>query len=59
VSGTLASEPRGDPSQWDCVFIPEGSNQTFAEMGERKNEISMRRAALDRFAAFLSEAEND
>jgi XTP/dITP diphosphohydrolase len=59
VSGTLASEPRGDPSQWDCVFIPEGSDQTFAEMGERKNEISMRRAALDRFAAFLSEGHHD
>ena len=59
VSGMLASEPRGDPSQWDCVFIPEGSDQTFAEMGDHKNDISMRRAALDRFAAFLSEADND
>jgi XTP/dITP diphosphohydrolase len=59
VRGMLASEPRGDPSQWDCVFVPDDSDQTFAEMGERKNEISMRRAALDRFAAFLSEADND
>jgi XTP/dITP diphosphohydrolase len=59
VSGRLSPEPRGDTSQWDCVFIPENSNQTFAEMGERKNEISMRRKALDQFAAFLSEAEND
>lgn len=58
VSGTLASEPRGDPSQWDCVFIPEGSGETFAEMGERKNEISMRRKALDRFAAFFAEAKH-
>jgi XTP/dITP diphosphohydrolase len=54
VSGRLAAEPRGDTSQWDCVFIPDGSDQTFAEMGERKNEVSMRRKALDRFAAFLS-----
>jgi XTP/dITP diphosphohydrolase len=59
VSGTLARAPRGDRSQWDCVFIPEGSDQTFAEMGKRKNEISMRRKALDRFVAFLSEAEDD
>ena len=59
MSGTLAPEPRGDPSQWDCVFIPEGSDRTFAEMGERKNEVSMRRKALDQFAAFLSEAEDD
>ena len=57
VSGRLASEPRGERSQWDCVFIPEGSDQTFAEMGERKNEISMRRKAFDQFVAFLSGAE--
>ena len=59
VGGSLASEPRGDPSQWDCVFIPEGSDETFAEMGERKNEISMRRKALDQFSAYLREAEDD
>ena len=59
VNGRLAPEPRGDGSQWDCIFIPEGSDKTFAEMGGRKNEVSMRRKALDRFAAFLSEAQND
>src|SRR5918998_6303370 len=59
VNGRLAPEPRGDPSQWDCVFIPEGSDETFAEMGERKNEVSMRRKALDQFAAYLREAEDD
>jgi XTP/dITP diphosphohydrolase len=59
VSGMLASEPRGDPSQWDCVFIPEGSDETFAEMGARKNEVSMRRKALDQFASFLSGADYD
>ena len=56
VSGTLARKPRGDTSQWDCVFIPDGSDQTFAEMGERKNEVSMRRRALDGFAAVLKGA---
>src|SRR5688572_9860863 len=56
VDGRLASEPRGDTSQWDCVFIPEGCDQTLAEMGERKNEVSMRRKALDNFVAFLREA---
>jgi XTP/dITP diphosphohydrolase len=59
VSGSLASEPRGDPSQWDCVFIPEGSDETLAEMGERKNEVSMRRKALDQFAAYLRRTEDD
>jgi XTP/dITP diphosphohydrolase len=59
LSGKLSPEPCGDASQWDCIFIPEGSNQTFAEMGERKNEISMRRKALDQFVGFLKEAEGD
>jgi XTP/dITP diphosphohydrolase len=59
VSGKLARKPRGDTSQWDCIFIPEGSTKTFAEMGERKNEISMRRKALDQFAAFLTGANHD
>jgi XTP/dITP diphosphohydrolase len=59
VNGRLAPEPRGDPSQWDCIFIPEGADQTLAEMGERKNQVSMRRKALDRLASFLSEAEHD
>lgn len=54
VRGTIATHPAGSRDfQWDCVFIPEGETQTFAEMGPLKNEISMRRLALDRFAAFL------
>jgi XTP/dITP diphosphohydrolase len=59
VSGSLASAPRGDLSQWDCVFVPDGSDQTLAEMGERKNEVSMRRRALDQFTAYLREADDD
>ncbi|WP_432761591.1 non-canonical purine NTP pyrophosphatase [Rhizobium calliandrae] len=44
IARNIAPEPRGDRAfQWDCVFIPEGHGQTFAEMGERKSEISMRR----------------
>jgi XTP/dITP diphosphohydrolase len=54
IRGTVASEPRGDRAfQWDCVFVPDGHEQTFAEMGEKKNEISMRRHALNVFAAHL------
>nr|WP_246747385.1 non-canonical purine NTP pyrophosphatase [Nitratireductor aquibiodomus] len=59
IRGSVASEPRGKREfQWDCVFIPDGYNETFAEMGERKNEISMRRIALNRFADHLRGAEN-
>lgn len=59
IKGTIAPEPRGNRDfQWDCVFIPEGHNETFAEMGERKNEISMRRLALKCFAQHLKETTN-
>ncbi|WAH62141.1 non-canonical purine NTP pyrophosphatase (plasmid) [Pseudomonas silvicola] len=46
LRGTIAPAPAGPREfQWDCVFIPEGHSQTFAEMSEFKNEISMRRLA--------------
>jgi len=54
VSGRISSEPRGPRGfQWDCIFVPEGFDQTFAELGDKKNEISMRRQALDKLATFL------
>lgn len=54
IRGTVASAPRGDRSfQWDCLFVPDGHEQTFAEMGEEKNNISMRRIALNAFADHL------
>lgn len=55
VDGRIAPEPRGPRGfQWDCVFIPAGHQETFAELGEEKNQISMRRLALDEFADFLT-----
>ncbi|MGK3995887.1 non-canonical purine NTP pyrophosphatase [Sorangium sp. So ce1024] len=55
ITGHIVAPPRGDRSfQWDCVFEPEGHAQTFAEMGTKKNDISMRKRALDEFAAFLA-----
>ncbi|MFD1735419.1 non-canonical purine NTP pyrophosphatase [Bacillus salitolerans] len=58
IKGNISVEPRGNRDfQWDCVFIPEGYSQTFAELGEEKNEISMRRRALDKFATFLKGVE--
>lgn len=54
VSGTVPDTPSGPRDfQWDCVFVPDGFTQTFAELGDKKNDISMRRRALDHFAAFL------
>src|SRR5271166_3792744 len=54
VTGTIASEPRGPEGfQWDPVFIPDGYSETFAELGEAKNTISMRRLAINQFIAHL------
>lgn len=53
--GRIADTPRGSRDfQWDCCFIPDGHQETYAELGrERKNAISMRKQALERFASFL------
>lgn len=49
--------PRVDHGfQWDCVFKPDGHDQTFSEMGTLKNQISMRRIALEELREHLAEA---
>ncbi|WP_092043996.1 non-canonical purine NTP pyrophosphatase [Methylobacterium pseudosasicola] len=54
IRGNIASSPRGNRDfQWDCIFVPEGSSETFAEMGDRKNDISMRRLALTKLSVHL------
>jgi XTP/dITP diphosphohydrolase len=54
VEGKISDTPKGSRDfQWDCVFIPDGFEKTFAELGPRKNEISMRRKAFDKFTKFL------
>jgi len=56
ICGTVPKSPRGPEGfQWDPVFQPDGYEQTFAEMGEdKKNEISMRRLAVNAFLKHLS-----
>ena len=55
IAGTISPKPRGSRDfQWDCIFIPDGFTETFAELGDRKNEISMQKRALNR-AGFLKE----
>lgn len=44
---------------YDPVFIPEGSDKTFAEMTTaEKNSFSHRRKAVDQLVTFLREIEN-
>lgn len=58
--GHIVSPPRGNRDfQWDCVFEPDGYKETFAEMGEKKNEISMRKEALEKLRNFLENQKND
>jgi XTP/dITP diphosphohydrolase len=55
IEGTVPRVPAGpEDFQWDCVFVPNGYTETFAEMGAAKDDISMRRKALDQFAAYLN-----
>jgi XTP/dITP diphosphohydrolase len=54
IEGTVPRAPAGPKDfQWDCVFIADGCTKTFAEMGTDKDDISMRRLALDKFAAHI------
>ena len=58
IEGRIVSPPRIDHGfQWDCVFRPNGFEQTFSEMGEKKNEISMRSIALEKLRDHLDEAQ--
>lgn len=54
VKGTLLEEPRGTAGfGYDPIFVPEGYNETFAEMGDEKNEISHRARAVEKLVEFL------
>ena len=54
IAGRIVSPPRIDHGfQWDCVFVPDGETESFSEMGERKNQISMRRRALESLRGHL------
>ena len=55
VNGTIAQEYKGDKGfGYDPVFIPEGYEQTFAEMSAaEKNAISHRGRAMQQLIQFL------
>lgn len=54
IEGKIVKRPRGNRKfQWDCVFEPEGSTMTFAEMGDKKRDISMRTEALKKIKTYL------
>lgn len=57
VSGVIISENRGNGGfGYDPVFIPDGKNQTFAEMdSDEKNSISHRARAFEKLREFLNQ----
>lgn len=60
VKGNISKVPQGNRDfQWDCVFIPEGETETFSEMGDRKNTLSMRRKALEEFKRFILKGDDE
>ena len=54
--GRLAAAPRGTGGfGYDSIFVPDGYNQTFAELpAEIKNQISHRGRALQELRKFLA-----
>lgn len=57
VNGFIATEKRGiEGFGYDPVFIPEGCDETFAELGvDIKNNISHRARAVRKLAEYLGE----
>jgi len=57
VKGTIAKSPLGEAGfGYDPVFIPEGVEQTFAELAaNEKNKISHRANAIEKLLHFLNE----
>jgi XTP/dITP diphosphohydrolase len=54
--GYITADPRGEAGfGYDPVFVPEGYDKTFAELGaEIKNRISHRAKALKKMAAIIN-----
>lgn len=54
ITGKIV-EPRGESGfGWDPIFVPDGYDKTFAEMGtEEKNKISHRKIALEKLKEYL------
>ena len=60
VEGTITTEPHGDGGfGYDPVFVPDGYDRTFAELGEVKNAISHRARAVQKLVEFLKQLTID
>ncbi len=59
VKGSISNKKRGDSGfGYDPIFIPEGYEESFAQMGnEEKNSISHRFRATEKISKYLNEKE--
>jgi XTP/dITP diphosphohydrolase len=58
VDGTITHEARGQSGfGFDPIFKPTGSDATFAEMGDRKNEFSHRSRCAEIFFRSLTDRD--
>jgi XTP/dITP diphosphohydrolase len=56
VWGEISPEPRGEGGfGWDPIFVPEGSELTYAQMGDAKNDDSHRARAFRQVRGWLEE----
>jgi non-canonical purine NTP pyrophosphatase (RdgB/HAM1 family) len=57
ISGKIASEPRGEFGfGWNAIFIPDGSDKTYAEMtDEELLPFSHRAKAVEKLKAYLQQ----
>ena len=57
IEGKIITEKRGDSGfGYDPIFMPDGYDQTFAELGNNiKNKISHRALAVKKLIAFLQD----
>ena len=60
-NGLIAVQEKGTHGfGYDPVFVPEGSDKTFAQMNmEEKSKFSHRKKALDKFILFLQNEETN
>ncbi|MHA1596329.1 MAG: XTP/dITP diphosphatase [Candidatus Asgardarchaeia archaeon] len=57
VRGFISEESRGSGWGYDPIFIPEGYDRTYAEMGMEKNKVSHRRFVVLSFLDWLMKKE--
>ena len=56
VAGRISNKITEGGWGYDPIFVPDGTNLTFAQLKEKKNEYSHRKSAAEKFARWYSTA---